>query len=65
MKQLTILDCERDLVSEVLKTLDAVKIANASAYNNNIYWKMGFDTAYDTIVYELQKEDKKKSNDSQ
>ena len=58
MKQLTIMDYERDVITEVLTTLEACKIANRTAYTNNIYWKMGFDTAYNVIVHELQKGEK-------
>lgn len=58
MKQMTIMDYERDILTEVLSTLEAVKIANRTAYTNNIYWKMGFDAAYNVIVHELQKGEK-------
>ena len=55
MKQQTISDYERDVLREVVKTLEAVKIANRSAYTNNTFWKMGFDTAYKVIIHEIQR----------
>lgn len=52
-EQLTIIDWQRNKLQEVLEMLEAVKIANRTAYTMNVYWKMGFDTAYDVIVHEL------------
>lgn len=54
-KQLTISDYERDVLREVVRTLEACKKANKSAYTNNVFWKMGYDTAYQCIVHEIQK----------
>lgn len=42
--QRSIFDYEYDVLREVLKSLDASKTANRTAYTQNIYWKMGFDT---------------------
>lgn len=50
--------------ADILKILNAVKLANKSAYISNTYWKMGFDAAYDAIVYnmELERETGEKIN---
>lgn len=50
---------------DILNTLEAVKLANKTAYTSNTYWKMGFDAAYDAIVYhmELERKTGEKSDD--
>lgn len=58
MKQLNIFDYEYDVLRKVLDTLEAVKIANRSAYQGNVYWKMGFDTAEKVIGHELERGEK-------
>ena len=42
--------------ADILRALDAVKTANKSAYTSNTYWKMGFDAAYDAVVYNMKLE---------
>lgn len=53
--QRSIFDYEYDVLREVLKSLDASKTANRTAYTQNIYWKMGFDTAYAIVERELDR----------
>lgn len=43
---------------DMLKTLEAVRTANKTAYTSNTYWKMGFDAAYDSITYRMEQERK-------
>lgn len=61
-KQMTINDMERDVLREVVRSLEACKIANQSAYKNNVFWKMGFDTAYQVIVREIKRGDNNEIN---
>lgn len=53
--QMNIFDWEYDRLQKVLDILEMAKISNKSAYYNNVYWKMGFDTAADIIKHELER----------
>lgn len=61
--QMNIFDWEYDRLQKVLDILEMAKISNKFAYYNNVYQKMGFDTAADIIKHELERGHEPKNMD--